>query len=37
LSTFVNPPSEKLAREGNLEGVAEVVGEKDALKRVKGQ
>jgi len=33
--TFVNPPSERLAREGNLEGVAETIGEKWVLKRVK--
>jgi hypothetical protein len=34
LSTFVNPPQRRLAREENQEGVAETVGEKCALKRV---
>jgi hypothetical protein len=36
LSTFVNPPSERLVRVGNQEGAVETVDEKSVLKRVKG-
>jgi hypothetical protein len=36
LSTFVNPPSERLARVGNQERAVDTVGEKCALKRAKG-
>jgi hypothetical protein len=35
LSTFVNPPSEKLVREGTQERGDETVGDKCVLKRVK--
>jgi hypothetical protein len=35
LSTFVNPPSERLAKEGNRERGGETVGDKCVPKRVK--
>jgi hypothetical protein len=35
LCTFVNPPSERLVREGTPKRVAETVGEEHVLKRVK--
>jgi hypothetical protein len=35
LSTFVNPPSGRLAREGNSKGVGDTVSEKYVLRRVK--
>jgi hypothetical protein len=35
LSTFVNPPSERLVRERDQERGAETLGEKCVLKRVK--